>query len=205
MKFFKKSILKLRSEIKEGKYNYYIDYSRLKEAEILKKRLLMEFIGDNLCLIVMNTKMFYKKADVDYQSIGDELIALLEESDISYKKITYKKSDEATILGLKMKVKVSEKQRDYALGFVVVWDNLEKLMSLISQDNMYYCIDKSGESAAELINRFQNKHDDTEELKQSFAFSIFDNNFAGQLAIVSENEVSDTIKKILSEFDASIR
>jgi hypothetical protein len=205
MKFFNKRVLKLKSEVKDTKYSYYIDYSGLKESETFKSRLLKELIGSNLCLIVMNTKMFYKKREENYQSIGNELISLLEESDIIYKKITYKKSDEATILGLKMKVEVGEKQRDYALGFVIKGDNLEKLMPLILRYNLYYCIDKSGSSDVELISRFQDNHDDIEELKQYFAYSIFDNNFASQIAVVSQIEASEVIRNIITEFDTSIR
>jgi hypothetical protein len=201
MRFFNKSTVKLRKEVKDDKFNYYIDYSKQKESENFKRKLLYRIIDSNLCMVVMNTKMFYKNPKDDYQSVLNDVIALLEGLDVTYKKILYKKSADDTIMGVKVKVEVSEKQRDFALGFITSYENLEKLMTLISKYNLYFCVADPQSSEGELIGRFEENYDDIENLNQYFNCCIFDNSAIGQITIFSQSEINEMVKSLISEFN----
>lgn len=203
MRFFNKSALKIRSEAKEGKFNYYIDYSRLKESINFKRKLFGEIVSSNKCLAVINTKMFYKKPQDDYHAILCEIIESLEELNITYKKILYKKSGEDTVFGIKVKVDVSEKQRDFALGFVVDYEDFETLMPLISKYNLYFCIQDSQAREEELINKFEENHDEIESLSQYFSRCIFDNSAIAQLTIFSHDDIKGAVTNLVNEFNGA--
>lgn len=201
MKFFNKNSVKIRKEVKEGRFNYYIDYSRLKEMLTFKRKLLSTFIGDDKCLGVINTKMFYKKPQDDYQAVLGEIIDSLEKLNITYKKILYKKSGEDTVFGIKVKVDVSEKQRDFALGFVTDHENLERLMTIIGKYNLYICINNSHRMEEELIESFEEKYDEMESLSQYFSRCVFVNSAIGQLTIFSHEDIGGTVTNLVTEFN----
>lgn len=203
MKLFNKSALKLRSEKKEGKFNYYIDYSKLKESGNFKRKLTHEIVGGNTCLAIINTKMFYKRPQDDYQAVLAEIIKSLEELGITYKKILYKKSGEDNILGIKVKVDLSEKQRDFALGIAANYEELERLMPIISKYNLYICIQDSPVGEQELISKFEENHDEVESLNQYFSRCIFDNCAIGQITVFSHSDITGTVTNLINEFNGA--
>lgn len=204
MNFLRKNKLKIKIENVENAVKFNIEYFKLKESEIFKKRLLESIIGSGLSLAIINTKFMYRQQNKNYSNDLNELIGQLDKLDIKYKKVVVKRTQNVSVFGIPVKQNSEKKYEDYVIGFVIKAEDLDSIMFRLNSYNLQYYIDCNKSSADELLDRFESSYDDEEALKLKFKYSIFEDNFIKQVAVCSRDEDSEFISEILENLNKEL-
>lgn len=201
MFLFDKNKLKIRSEEDEDRFKTFVEYYRIKQKDVFKENVLKELIGDNLCLGVMDSKLFYCGPQEESKSTFREMIRHLDLTKIPYKKIEIKKIPEVSMFGLTVKKGSKKTDKDYVYGFVVNKDNFKLIEEYVSVNklNIYYFIDRTGIGEDALLQKLGENYEDLDEMGKDFYYQIFNNNFMNQLVILSAIELAEEIKGIVNK------
>ncbi|MFT8350535.1 hypothetical protein [Clostridium saccharoperbutylacetonicum] len=201
MFLFGRNKLKIRSEEDEDRFKIFVGYYSIKQKDAFKEKVLEELIGDNLCLGVMDSKLFYCGPQEESKITFIEMVKHLEFTRIPYKKIEIKKIPEVSMFGLTVKKGSKKTDKDYVYGFVVNKDNFKLIEEHVKVNklNIYYFIDRTGLAEEALFKKLEENYEDIDEMGKDFYYQIFDNNFMNQLVISSEIERSEEIKEIVDK------
>ncbi|WP_297424988.1 hypothetical protein [Clostridium sp.] len=195
--FFGKKKLRVRSEEDEDRVKTFIEYYGLKQKDEFKVKVLSELIGNDLCMVVVDSRLLYSGNQGRPQVTFREIIEYLDSAKILYKKIEIKKIPEVTMFGVTIKKGSEKTDKDYIVGFTLNRDNLKKIEGVVSKFNTYYFIDKSGQEEV-LLKKLENNYEYVDEMSKEFYCQIFDNNFTDQLVILSGCESATEIKEIIN-------
>lgn len=197
MKFFNKSRLKLRKEIKEESVKFYVDYSNLKDKLEYKIRLLTDLINKEYCLIIIDSKMQQKGNNQEETS--DELESYFTKNNISYEKIEDKGSDSVSVLGVSIKLDNKNRPKNYIIGLVISEEDLYRLKDIMNNYNIRLYIGYRNENLDVLENIIKIYKNDEEMFDKKFKYSIFDNNLLESMSILSEIEALEKTKNIIEQ------
>lgn len=197
MSLFNKKKINVKKEIKGDNIKFTVDYYRLKEANEFKLKLIGDLMGENQSLVVIDTNFAYKNAGVSIEKEVNELMKLLHEHEISYRKVVVKNYAHLTILGLAVKFNDAEKVENYIIGLVISSEDLEKAEYIVDKFNAYYFINLNAAVTEELLNKFNETRGDIEELKDMFEYYIYNDNFIQQIRIFSNDEKIVSIEETL--------
>lgn len=197
MKFFNKSRLKLRKEIKEESVKFYVDYSNLKDKLEYKIRLLTDLINKEYCLIIIDSKMQQKGSNQEETS--DELESYFTKNNISYEKIEDKGSDSVSVLGVSIKLDNKNRPKNYIIGFVISEKDLYRVKDIMNNYNIRLYIGYRNGNLDVLENIINIYKNDEEMFDKKFKYSIFDNNLLESMSILSEIEALEKTKNIIEQ------
>lgn len=199
MFLFGRNKLKVRSEEDEDRFKTFVEYHGIKQKDVFKGNVVKELIGDNLCLGVMDSKLFYCGPQEESKITFREMIEHLDFTRISYKKIEIKKIPEVSMFGVTVKKGSKKTDKDYIFGFVVNKDNFKMIEEYVNKLNIYYFIDKTGLDEEALLEKLKENYEDVDEMGKDFYCQIFDNNFMNQFVILSAIERVAEIKEIVNK------
>jgi hypothetical protein len=199
MSLFMKNRVSVKKEIKGNNINFFVDYHRLKNPSEFRLKLIRDLMAEKHTLVVIDTNFIYKKSSESNEEEISKLIELLDEHNISYRKVTINKDANLTILGVSVKLNNAEKVKNYIVGFIFSGEDLEKIKYIIDKLNAYYYIGLNLEDTEELLNKFYSNHGDMQELKDMFEYNIFNNNFLYQIKICSRDEKAEFIQEALQK------
>ncbi len=197
MKFFNKSRLKLRKEIKEESVKFYVDYSNLKDKLEYKIRLLTDLINKEYCLIIIDSKMQQKGNNQEETS--DELESYFTKNNISYEKIEDKGSDSVSVLGVSIKLDNKNRPKNYIIGLVISEEDLYRLKDIMNNYNIHLYVEYRNGTLEVLENIIKIYKNDEEMFDKKFKYSIFDNNLLESMSILSEIEALEKTKNIIEQ------
>ena len=196
MNFFKKNILKIKSQTDENGVNFYINYFRIKLVDDFKI-LLMKKLMNNNSLAIINTEMKYNKNNKENKKVADELTDLFDRIGIKYKKIEVKKVQDRVIMGAVIKGNDKKDYKEYIIGFVIEAKKIENIKAIINKYNINYYINYDVYNDEELLYRFESKYSNEEELRAANNFDVFDDNFVKSIVIHSQSKDSKFVMDIL--------
>lgn len=200
MFLFDRNKLKIKSEEDEEGVKTFIEYYGIKQKDVFKVKVLKELIGDNFCLGVLDSRLLYFPTQEESEISFKEIIEHLYFTRVEYKKIEIKKIPEVSMFGVTIKKGSKKIDKDYIVGFVVNKDNFKRIEEYVNKLNIYYFVDKTGLGEEALLQKLGENYEDVDRMGKDFYYQIFDNNFNGQLAILSGNEsVEEIVNKCYSE------
>lgn len=191
--------LKVRSEEDEGGSKTFIEYYGIKQKNDFKVKVLKELIGENLCLVVMDSKLLYCESQKELQITFKKLIEHLDFAGVAYKKNEIKKIPEVAMFGVTIKKGSKKTEKDYIVGFVVDKDNFKMIEEYVNKLNIYYFIDKTGVAEEALLQKLEENYEDVDEIGKDFYCQVFDNVFINQLVISSGIEPATEIKEMVNK------
>jgi len=199
MNIFSKNKLKLRNKSTKEYTKIYMEYYDLKEHDNFKIKLLKEMLklGNNTCLMIVDTTLSYNQTQEDKEVSVDKLTNLLDNLDIEYKKIVTKSNENSSLLGIILKAN-NKKIKNYIVGFVVSEKRLENLRSIMNCYNIHYYMDSLGLSNENLLKEVETYYYDEDELHHKFNYNIFDSPSTKNMAIHSKAENEQLINKTIN-------
>jgi hypothetical protein len=102
-----------------------------------------------------------------------------------------------SIFGLTVKQGDVKYYQDHIIGLIVEGADIEAIEKLFDKYSLYYYIDCGNCSADEILNKFEASFDDEEKLREQFKYSLFDDNFMGNMVVYCKDEDSSYISSIL--------
>jgi len=199
MFLFCRNNLKVRSEEDEGGVKTFVNYYGIKQKDTFKVKALKELIGENLCLVVLDSKLLSFGTHEESKVSITEIIEHLDIKRVAYKKIEIKKIPEVSVCGMTIKKGAKKIDRDYIAGFVVNKDNFKNIYEYVNKLNIYYFIDKNGLDEEALLKKLEENYEDIDEMRKDFYCQIFNNNFNSQMVVLSESEPAEKIKEIVKK------
>ena len=197
MFLFGRNKIKVRSEESEDGAKTFIEYYGIKQKNVFKVKVLNELIGDNFCLGVLDSRILYSQEELSITF--RKLMEYLDSARIAYKKFEIKKIPEVSMFGMTIKKGAKKTDKDYIVGFSANKDNIKEIEEYMNKYNVYYFIDKLGLSEEALLQKLAENYEDVDEMNKDFYCQIFDNNFSGQLVILSESDQATEIKKLVNK------
>ena len=199
MFLFCRNKLKVRSEEDEDGVKTFVNYYGIKQKDTFKVKVLNELIGENLCLVVLDSKLVSFGTQEESKISIPEIIEHLDSTKVAYKKIEIKKIPEVSVWGVTIKKGAKKSDRDYIVGVVVNKDNFNNIYEYVNKLNIYYFIDKTGLDEEALLKKLEENYEDVDEMRKDFYCQIFSNNFTDQLVVLSGNEPAAEIKEIVNK------
>jgi len=199
MFLFCRNNLKVRSEEDEGGVKTFVNYYGIKQKDTFKVKALKELIGENLCLVVLDSKLVSFGNQEESKVSITEIIEHLDFTKVAYKNIEIKKIPEVSVWGVTIKKGAKKIDRDYIVGFVVNKDNFKNIYEYVNKLNIYYFIDKNGLDEEALLKKLEENYEDIDEMRKDFYCQIFNNNFNSQMVVLSESEPAEKIKEIVKK------
>ncbi|OCA98338.1 hypothetical protein [Clostridium beijerinckii] len=197
--------LKVRSEEDEDGIKTFVEYYGMKKSDEFKVKVLNEMIGENLCLIVLDSRMLYFGNQVEHEVPVEEIVENLGISRIAYKKFEIKKVPEVSMFGISIKKGTKKTDRDYVIGFVVNKYNFKRIEEYVNRMNLYYFIDNAGLGEEDLLQKLSENYEEIDEMSKEFYCEIFNNNYISQLVISSENENAMAIKETVGRCHSELK
>ncbi|HEY5562688.1 MAG TPA: hypothetical protein VIK72_13200 [Clostridiaceae bacterium] len=204
MDFFKRNILKIKSNTEDDEVRFYVNYYKLKQLDNFKMSLLKDMMGNNKCLAVINTDMIYNRNNKDNEKWSKELTDVFDKVDIKYNKIEIKKLQDIIVFGAVVKGTNKNTYKQCIIGFIIEVGKLESIKSIINNNNIKYYINNNVCSDDELLCNFQSKYNNEEDFCNNNIFDIFDDNFTKNIVIHSQSKNSQFIVDLLERLNHKI-
>lgn len=201
MGIFNNSKITIKKEIQNNETKIYVDYHKLKKPNDYKSRLIKDLIGENNCLVVIDTKLVYinKSKNVDNQV--NVLMEFLDDNSINYRKMITKRDNNFSLLGVPIKMGNSPQKTDYIIGFVISSGEIDKIKSITDKFNAIIYIVSDDISIDEPLNIFYTARGDMEELNNKYPYNIYNDNFFYITRICSDNEKVKSIEDIINRME----
>ena len=197
MNFFNKTKLKAKISVELDKLKFCINYYNVKNSDNLKASFLKELMGQNFCLVTLNTNMLYENESKDFGGIVNGLISELDKHNIIYCKKLVNSENDMKILGVNINIDSKKKHKAYMVGFVINFENFEDIQGFINNYTLHYYISRNNKSGDELLRKFELNYFNEGELSDGFDYDVLDSNFIKQLVIYSTKEGSDLVSNII--------
>ena len=205
MFLFCRNKLKVRSEEDEDGVKTFVNYYRIKQKDTFKVKVLNELIGENLCLVVLDSKLLSFGTQEEFKISITEIIEHLDFTRVAYKKIEIKKIPEVSVWGVTIKKGAKKIDKDYIVGVVVDKDNIKIIYEYVNKLNLYYFIDKTGLDEEALLQKLGENYEDIDEMRKDFYCQIFNNNFTDQMVVLSGSESAEKIKEIVNKCHSELQ
>lgn len=199
MFLFGRNKLKVRSEEDEDGVKIFVNYYGIKQKDTFKVKVLNELIGENLCLVVLDSKLLSFKTQEEFPISITEIIEHLDSTKVAYRKIEIKKIPEVSVWGVTIKKGAKKTDKDYIIGIIVNKDNFKNIYEYVNKLNLYYFIDKTDLNEEDLLQKLGENYEDIDEMRKDFYCQIFNNNFTDNMVVLSESEPAEKIKEIVNK------
>lgn len=203
MSFFISAKQKLTREIKGGLVSFNTNCYKLKSPKKYKAELLKKIIGDTQALAVINTKFMYKEQKNSFMEAQRDIPGVLESYGIQYSRIPVKRAEEYSIFGLVIKQGDANIYQDYVIGLLVDAGNIDIIEKLLDKYSLYYYIDCSSCSGNDIMEIFESRFDNEEELKIKFRYYAFNDNMLDNMVVYCKAEDDKYMNGLLEGFNSS--
>ena len=196
MSLFPIKKIKIEKIVKQGIFQYFIDYAKQKNSDIFLQDFFLHYSENDNALLVVDSTMFYEKKNSEIENIFKYIMNELNQKEIGYKEFVAKRDSDKRILG--MKVTTAEKVNHYQIGVVVNSEQIREVVGIIKQFNTFCYIIKDS-SVAELTNQYNELRGDIEELNEiSNSYLYHDSSFR-RICIYSKQDITDFIETTVQE------
>lgn len=203
MNFFISGRQKLAREIKGELVSFNTNCYKLKSPKKYKAELLKIIIGNTRALAVINTKFMYKEQKSSFLEAQRELPGILDSYGIQYSRIPIKRAEEYSVFGLVIKQGDSKVYQDYVIGLLVDADNIDIIEKLLYKFSLYYYIDCGSYSGNDIMEIFESRFDNEEELKIKFRYYAFNDNMLDNMVVYCKSEDDKYMHGLLEGFNSS--
>lgn len=203
MSFFFSGKQKLTREIKGELVSFNTNCYKLKAPKKYKAELLKEIMGNTKALAVINTKFMYKEQKSSFLEAQRELPGILDSYGIKYIRIPVKRAEEYSVFGLVIKQGDSKVYQDYVIGLLVDADNIDIIEKLLEKYSLYYYIDCGSCSGNDIMEMFESRFDNEEELKTKFRYYAFNDNMLDNMVVYCKAEDDKNMQGLLEGFNSS--
>jgi CRISPR/Cas system CMR-associated protein Cmr3 (group 5 of RAMP superfamily) len=196
MGIFSNNKLKVKIDHSNEVTNFNINYNKLKNVVEFKVSLLKKLIGNNFCLVIIDSKLQYKELNGSHEKLKHSL----EELDIPYEEKSIKEDESVKVLGIPMKVSGSTKTKRWILGIVTSSDCLNYIMDISKGYNIYYYFDFNETKKDELLQRTSDYLSDEDEFYSDFGLGLFDGIAFQNMNIKASAKYINYVNDIIKDF-----
>lgn len=194
MGLFRKNKLKIEKMLKNGIYQYFIDYSKQKESDLFLTQFYQSVIEGDNCLIIIDSDLFYEKRKGEMEGVFSHIKSELDQNDILFQEFITMKDADQRILGMKMNT--TEQINHYRIGMFCNSNTIKVVLSYITQYNIFCYILKDN-SEEELMNLFQEIRGSLEEFNQLSDRYVYHDSYFKRIGLYCRQDILSKLEMIV--------
>ena len=194
MGLFRKNKLKIEKMLKNGIYQYFIDYSKQKESDLFLTQFYQSIIEGDNCLIIIDSDLFYEKRKGEMEGVFSHIKSELDQKDILFQEFITMKDADQRILGMKMNT--TEQINHYRIGMSCNSNTIKVVLSYITQYNIFCYILKDN-SEEELMNLFQEIRGSLEEFNQLSDRYVYHDSYFKRIGVYCRQDIQSKLEMIV--------
>jgi|GEM_PF-2787297 hypothetical protein len=198
MSIFQTKKVKLEKRVKDGVYQYSIDYMKCKESNTFLLDFFKAFTEEENSLYVIDSCMFYEEKESDFESIINTIISELNKAEIAYKQLVVKRDSNQRLLG--MNVGNSKKVKNYQIGIAANAVQSRECAMIVTRYNGF-CYRMGDISPELLLEQFDQLRGDMEELMAQSVSSLYHDVFSHRIKIDSTNELDQRVEAVVKQYE----
>ncbi len=198
MRMFHNQKIKVKTIIKDGTWQYMIDYARIKKPEEFLATFFQCYTDGKSSLMVIDTDIFYERSQEDVESIIVKIKNGFDAKGIKYREIVTKKDSDTKIFGIK--INSSEKVNNYRIGVAVEQEQIGEITGIVHNYNLFSYVMKDM-LAKVLIERFEDVRGEYEELIDICEYHFYHDSFSHRIKIDSKRELNHLIEMIFQKYE----
>jgi len=196
---FNTNKINIKKELQDNSLILYVDIHKLNNPVQYKSDIMVDIIGDNCYLVVINSNLEYTRDNANFEKVTGECLKWLEEHNINYRQVVENKDTYRSILGVLVRMGNKVKDKDFSVGFVVTKKEFEKIQEKLAQFNLYYYVVQNGDSNDKALNSFSETRGNIEEMSKLFINNFYYDRYVQKLRISMNKENEEAINQILSK------
>ena len=177
---------------------FLVDYFGVKDHDSFASEFVKDIVGQNNCLMLINTNFFYgrKKSAAENKIIG--LKAEFDQRGFAYREIVTEKEDDNKIFGIKLQK--GGMVNCYQVGLAVTGEQVSDLTEIVKDCNMFYYPDESEASTEELLDKFNESHGKYEELNKIYDLGIYVDSYFRRIRIFCKKDKAGLVEEKLGKY-----
>jgi len=196
MSLFSSKKVKIEKVVKQGIFQYFIDYAKQKNSDTFLQDFYSNYLDQKNALLVVDSTMFYEKNKSEIDNIFKYIQKELNQKGIEYKDFVAKRDSDKRILG--MKVTNNEKINHYQIGMAINPEQIRKAVGIINEFNSFCYIIKDS-SVSELASQYNELRGDIEELNELSDSYVYHDSSFRRICIYSKQDVTDFIEATVQQ------